>query len=113
MRQMDAGRSPQEQLRRRAPLLAALLAVLAAWFAWSGVAQLRSDARERELTGARDGLVTAVVAVMSAQAGALDAGLKNQDVQSALAGGDASVAAAALSAGIKGVEQAQFLPTDL
>ncbi len=94
-------------------MLAALLALLAGWFAWSGVAQLRSDARERDLTTARDGMVTAVAAAMSAQTRALDAGLKRQDVQSALASGNAAAAAAALSAGIKGVEQAQFLPTDL
>jgi phosphomannomutase/phosphoglucomutase len=110
---MDAGRSPQDQLRRRAPLLAVLLALLAAWFAWSGVAQLRADARERELTAARDGLVASVVAAMSARTGALDAGLRHPDVQSALAAGDAATAAAALSAGMKGAEQAQFLPTDL
>jgi phosphomannomutase/phosphoglucomutase len=110
---MDAGRLPQDQLRKRAPLLAALLALLAAWFAWSGVSQLQGDARENELTTARDGLVASVTAAVSAQTRALDAGLKQPDVQSALAAGDAAAAAAALSAGMKGVEQAQFLPNDL
>ena len=39
MSQMDAGRMPPDQIRKHAPLLAALLALLAAWFAWSGVVQ--------------------------------------------------------------------------
>ncbi|WP_372017492.1 phosphomannomutase/phosphoglucomutase [Pseudoxanthomonas sp. 10H] len=113
MSQMDAGRLPPEQLRKRAPLLVLLLGLLAAWFAWSGVTQWRAAAREHQLVAARDGLVKAVVAVASAQTRALEQGLGRDDVQAALAAGDASAAAAALSAGMKGVEDAQFLPADL
>ena len=60
MAQMDAGPLSAGQLRRRAPLLALLLALLAAWFAWSGVVQWRADARESALASARDGLVELV-----------------------------------------------------
>ena len=52
MAQMDAGPLSAGQLRRRAPLLALLLALLAAWFAWSGVVQWRADARESALASA-------------------------------------------------------------
>ena len=71
MAQMDAGPLSAGQLRRRAPLLALLLALLAAWFAWSGVVQWRADARESALASARDGLVAAASSAMAAQTRAL------------------------------------------
>jgi phosphomannomutase/phosphoglucomutase len=109
---MDAGLSTA-QFRKSAPLLAVLLALFAAWFAWSGVAQWRADARGEQLAVARDQLVADVTAVVAAQTRTLDAQLAREDVQAALAAGDAAAAAAALSAGWKGAEQAQFLRADL
>ena len=110
MSHMDAGRM---QLKKRAPLLAVLLALLAAWFAWSGVAQWRADAREQRLATARDGLVASATAALAAQTRALDERIRRDDVQAALAAGDAAAAAAALVEGWKGAEQAQVLPADL
>ncbi|MBO9716245.1 MAG: phosphomannomutase/phosphoglucomutase [Pseudoxanthomonas sp.] len=113
MSQMDRGRSSPEQIRKRAPLLALLVALLAAWFAWSGVMQWRGDARSSQLAAARDAMVTATSTAMAAQTRALDKGLANPDVKAALAAGDAPAAAATLAAGLKGAEQVQFLPADL
>ena len=108
MSQLDA-----EQLKRRAPLLALALGLLAAWFAWSGVAQWRGDARENQLAAARDSLVSAASEAVAAQTRALDAGLRREEVRAALAAGDAATAAATLAAGWPGAEQVQFLPADL
>ena len=113
MSHMDAGRMSPAQLKKRMPLLAVLLALLAAWFAWSGVAQWRADAREQQLAAARDGLVAGTTAALSAQTRALDERIKRDDVQAALAAGDAAAAAAALTEGWQGAEQAQVLPADL
>lgn len=113
MAQMDAGPLSAGQLRRRAPLLALLLALLAAWFAWSGVAQWRADARESALASARDGLVAAASSAMAAQTRALAERLAGEPVQAALAAGDPAAAAAALTAGWNGVAHAQVLRADL
>ncbi|GAB3511952.1 phosphomannomutase/phosphoglucomutase [Pseudoxanthomonas daejeonensis] len=113
MSHMDAGRVPAGEFRKRAPLLAALLALLAAWFAWSGVAQWRADAREQQLTAARDGLVASATAALVAQTRTLDERIKRPDVQAALAAGDAAAAAAALTDGWTDAEQAQVLTADL
>jgi len=113
MTQMDADRSPRGQLRKNAALLAVLLVLLAAWFGWCGVTQWRADAREQQLAAARDGLVASVSAALATQTRTLEQRLKQEDVQSALAAGDAAAAAAALSAGWKGAEHAQFLRADL
>ncbi|AKC86564.1 phosphomannomutase/phosphoglucomutase [Pseudoxanthomonas suwonensis] len=113
MVQMQAGPLSAGQVRRSAPLLALLLALLAAWFAWSGVAQWRADAREQQLVAARDGMVAAAAAAVAAQTRALDERLAREDVQAALAAADPAAAAAALTAGWNGVEHAQFLRADL
>ncbi|KAF1700593.1 phosphomannomutase [Pseudoxanthomonas kaohsiungensis] len=113
MAQMDAGPLSAGQLRRRAPLLALLLALLAAWFAWSGVVQWRADARESALASARDGLVAAASSAMAAQTRALAERLAGEPVQAALAAGDPAAAAAALTAGWNGAAHAQVLRADL
>ena len=113
MAQMDAGPLSAGQLRRRAPLLALLLALLAAWFAWSGVVQWRADARESALASARDGLVAAASSAMAAQTRALAERLADEPVQAALAAGDPAAAAAALTAGWNGAAHAQVLRADL
>ncbi len=101
------------QFRKSAPLLAALLALLAAWFGWSGVSQWRADARETQLSAARDQLVDGAAAAIAAQTRALDAQLGHEVVRSALDAGDASAAAAALTGNWKGAEQVQVLRADL
>ncbi|MFD1042295.1 phosphomannomutase/phosphoglucomutase [Pseudoxanthomonas kaohsiungensis] len=113
MAQMDAGPLSAGQLRRRAPLLALLLALLAAWFAWSGVVQWRADARESALASARDGLVAAASSAMAAQTRALAERLAGEPVQAALVAGDQAAAAAALTAGWNGAAHAQVLRADL
>jgi len=113
MAHMDAGPLSAGQLRKQAPLLALLLALLAAWFAWSGVAQWRADAREQALASARDGLVASASSAVAAQTRALDERLKREPVQAALASGDADAVVAALTADWKAAEQAQVLRGDL
>jgi hypothetical protein len=93
MSQMDAERSPRRQLRKNAVLLAVLLVLLAAWFGWCGVDQWRADAREQQLTAARDGLVASVSQALAAQTRTLAQRLEQEDVQSALSAGDAATAA--------------------
>ncbi|KAF1697105.1 phosphomannomutase/phosphoglucomutase [Pseudoxanthomonas koreensis] len=108
-----ASRQVSGQFRKSAPLLAVLLALLAAWFGWSGVSQWRADARESQLSAARDQLVEATSAVVAAQARTLGEKLELEAVQAALAAGDTSAAAAALASNWEGVEQAHVLRADL
>jgi phosphomannomutase/phosphoglucomutase len=111
----DSGASRQlsGQVGKVAPLLAVLLALLAAWFGWSGVSQWRADARETQLSAARDQLVDGATAALAAQTRALGRQLEQEAVTSALASGDPAAAAAALSGGLEGAEQAQVLRADL
>ena len=113
MSDTEAGRQLSGQFRRSAPLLAVLLALLAAWFGWSGVSQWRADARETQLSAARDQLVDGATAALAAQTRALGQQLEQEAVQSALASGDAAAAAAALAGGLEGAGQAQVLRADL
>lgn len=110
---MDSVQLPHAQLKRAAPLLAALLLLLAAWFGWSGVAQWRADARETQLVSARDQIASATVEAVAAQTRALQQRLDSDAVKTALAAGDADAAAAALLEGWTGAEHAQFLRNDL
>ena len=110
---MESGQLPQAQIKRAAPLLAALLLLLAAWFGWSGVTQWRADARETGLTQARDQVASAAAEVVGAQARTLQQRLDAAEVQTALAAGDGAAAATALLAGWPGAEHAQFLRVDL
>ena len=58
-------------LRKAAVPLAALLALLAAWLAWSAVAQWRDHQRETALSAARDGAALAVGSTVKTQAAQL------------------------------------------
>lgn len=95
MIQMDSVRVPQDQVKRGALLLAALLGVLAAWFLWSGVQQWRGHARETQLGSARDQVAQTVGSVLSDRTATLARQLDRAEVKAALAAGDASAAARA------------------
>jgi len=112
MKQKDAGPG-LSQVRRGALLLAALLALLAGWFAWSGVRQWQADQRLAQLEAARDQVVEATAAAVRAQTRALAGRLESAAVAAALEAGDAEAAAAALVDGWDKAEQAQVLRADL
>ena len=113
MIQMDSVRVPQDQVKRGALLLAALLGVLAAWFLWSGVQQWRGHARETQLGSARDQVAQTVGAVLSDRTATLARQLDRAEVKAALAAGDAGAAAEALREGWSGAEGSLVLTTDL
>ena len=113
MIQMDSVRVPQDQVKRGALLLAALLGVLAAWFLWSGVQQWRGHARETQLGSARDQVAQTVGSVLSDRTATLARQLDRAEVKAALAAGDAAAAAAALREGWSGAEGSLVLTTDL
>ncbi|KAF1685009.1 hypothetical protein [Pseudoxanthomonas taiwanensis] len=110
---MDADRPGLDQLRRSTPWLAALLVLLAAWFAWSGVQQWRGQVREDRLAQARDQAVATASAAANAQAARLGERLQDETVRAALALGEAGVAASAITAGWPRAEQAVVLGADL
>ncbi|MFO7339018.1 MAG: phosphomannomutase/phosphoglucomutase [Lysobacteraceae bacterium] len=113
MANMDADRPGLDQLRRSTPWLAALLVLLAAWFAWSGVQQWRGQVREDRLAQARDQAVATASAAANAQAARLGERLQDETVRAALALGEAGVAASAITAGWPRAEQAVVLGADL
>ena len=88
MIQMDSVRVPQDQVKRGALLLAALLGVLAAWFLWSGVQQWRGHARETQLGSARDQVAQTVGSVLSDRTATLARQLDRAEVKAALAAND-------------------------
>ncbi|HET6395576.1 MAG TPA: phosphomannomutase/phosphoglucomutase, partial [Pseudoxanthomonas sp.] len=113
MANTEAGRPGLAEAKRAAPLLAVLLALLAAWFGWSGVTQWRGEARERQLGQARDQAVAATATTVAAQAARLGERLQAADVQAALAAGDAGAAATAVAAAWPQAEQVSVLGADL
>jgi phosphomannomutase/phosphoglucomutase len=111
MTKMDAkaGALPARTL----PMLALLLGLLAAWFGWSGVERMRSDARDARLTQARDRAVDAVAAQVAAQEKTLAERLKSAPVVDALKAGDADAAALALRAAWTGLEDSAIWQANL
>ncbi|GAB2499023.1 phosphomannomutase/phosphoglucomutase [Pseudoxanthomonas sangjuensis] len=93
--------------------LAALCALLAAWWGWTGVRQWRDDKIATGLQQARDGLVEASARTLGQQAARLEQLLKSAPAQAALAGGDAAAIADAVHAGWKEAHDVQALPADL
>ena len=113
MTKMDARKPIPGQAARVGPLLALLLLLLAAWFGWNGWNQWRADAREADLTAARDQAVAATTSALSAQERALGERLKGEEFQAALAGGDPAAAAAALRAAWPQAEDSAVWRADL
>ena len=113
MKERDADRPALAQARRGALLLAGLLALLAAWFGWSGVQQWQGDQRLAQLERARDQAVSATAGAVAAQTRALASRLEREDVAAALRAGDARAAATALSADWRQAAAAAVLRADL
>ena len=101
------------ELRRALPLLAALFALLALWFGWSGVQQWRESRLEQGLQQARDASLTAAETALTAQAAQLAQRVAAAPVQAALRSGDTAAAAAAIGNGWKQAGPVQILPNDL
>ncbi len=100
-------------LRPALPWLAGALALLALWMAWSGVQQLRGQARSESLTEQRDAAVAAVAKAVVAETKRLQDKLAQAPVKTALDANDASAAAARIGAGWPGLEKVDVLPGDL
>lgn len=94
-------------------LLAVLLVVLAAWFAWGGWVQHQQGARRQALIAARDAAVDGVLGNLKAQTTRLDQRVAAPAVQAAAAADDTAAVAAALRAGWPQVQNVQLLPPDL
>jgi len=101
------------QLRRAAPLLAALLVLLALWFAWNGWQQLRGEQRTAAAEQGRDVAVAATQQALGAELKRIDARIADAAVQRALAAGDLAAAGAALAADWPQLEAASIVPADL
>ncbi|NYZ61387.1 phosphomannomutase/phosphoglucomutase [Luteimonas deserti] len=101
------------QLRPAAPLLALVLALGAAWFAWSGWQKLQGDNRTTSVERGRDAAVSALGQALGNDLKRLQAQLDAAPVQRALAEGDLDAAARAMGADWPQLETAQVLPVDL
>lgn len=108
----ERGRVPAD-LRKRAPLLAALLFVIAAALAWSSVRQWREQTTLERAEQARDAAVAATGQAVRRQWAAMKRHLAEPAVVAALGRDDATAAAAALERAWKGAEDAQVEPADL
>lgn len=93
--------------------LGALLALLAAWWGWTGVRQWREQQTATGLEQARDAVVAAAGKTLTTQAQRLQETLAAPPVQAAIATGDAGAASAAIGDAWKEASQAQFLTPDL
>src|SRR5690606_23351484 len=107
MKEEDANRPARAQARRGARVLAGVLVLLAAWFAWSGVAQWQADQGVAGPGRARDRMVKDTAAAVAEQARGLGRQLQREEVAAALQSGDAGAASAALAEGWKQAEAAQ------
>ncbi|MDL5364381.1 phosphomannomutase/phosphoglucomutase [Xanthomonas sp. NCPPB 2654] len=106
-------RPAPDGLRKAAPLLALLLAILAAWFGWSGAQQWRQAHSATALEQARDAVLAQTSQALAAAGKRFSEQLRQPAAQAALARGDAAAAAQALREGWKEAEDAQVLAGDL
>jgi phosphomannomutase/phosphoglucomutase len=93
--------------------LAALFALLAVWWGYTGVQQWRDAQDADKLQQARSSVAEASARAIAQQTARLEQQLKLQPVQTALTSGDATAIAAAVRDGWPQVQQAQALPADL
>ncbi|WP_433853311.1 phosphomannomutase/phosphoglucomutase [Stenotrophomonas nitritireducens] len=107
MSQGNESRRPGVALGRSTPLLAVLLVLLAGWFGWSAFQQWQQADTGTRLEQARDQAVDGLHKAIAAQAAQFARQLELEPVRTALAGGDAAAAAAALREKWNGVDDAQ------
>jgi phosphomannomutase/phosphoglucomutase len=101
------------QLKVLLPVVAVLLAVLAAGFAWSGWQLHRDGARRLAITEARNTAVDSAVNALIAEQKRLTERLAAPTLQAALAAGDLAAASQELGKGWPGAADAAVLPLDL
>ena len=106
-------RLPTAQLRPALPIVAGLCMLLALWLAWTGWQQLQDASRSQALQVSRDLAVTGTQRALQHQTARLHDALASLAVQTALAAGDLSAAAARIQAGWPHIELATILPPDL
>lgn len=94
-------------------VLAVLLSVLTGGFGWSGYTQWRASATAERLGQVRDQVVSGVERGLTKQTRQLEAVLKDAQVATALARGDAANAGAAIGKGFPGAQEVQVLASDL
>lgn len=95
------------------PWLMGALALLALWLAWSGVQQLRSQARSESLNAQRDAAAAAIAKTVADEIKRLRDKLEQAPIKTALQANDAAAAAARIGAGWPGLERVEVLPADL
>ncbi|MET0581815.1 MAG: phosphomannomutase/phosphoglucomutase, partial [Pseudoxanthomonas sp.] len=105
--------SPNSDLRRALPMLAALFALLALWLGWGGVQQWRDARLGEELRQSRDTVLSSAEKTLTAQLKQLADRVAAAPTQNALRAGDKVAAAQAIGNGWKGASPAQILPDGL
>lgn len=100
-------------LRPALPWLMGVLALLALWLAWSGVQQLRSQARSESLNAQRDAAAAAIAKSVADETKRLRDKLEQAPIKTALQANDPAAAAARIGAGWPGLERVEVLPADL
>ncbi len=101
------------QLRPGLPWLMGGLALIALWFAWAGVQQMRDSARLTSLSAQRDSVAAAAAGTIAGETKRLRDKLAQAPVQAALQANDLSAAATRIGAGWPGLQSVEVLPTDL
>lgn len=101
------------ELRKYAPLLVALMLLLAAWFGWGGYVQWRHEARLARIEKLRTQAVESFSGALAEQTKRLDSVLKQGPVAAALASGDAAAVTAEVRKQINNAESIELFPADL
>jgi phosphomannomutase/phosphoglucomutase len=101
------------RLRPLVPIAAVVLAAVAAWMAWTGWQQMRDAQRDATLQQVRDVVAQGTARALAQQQKQMADRLALPAVQSALAAGDLTAAAAAMRAGWARLERIDFMPPDL
>ncbi|UNK42603.1 phosphomannomutase/phosphoglucomutase [Luteimonas sp. S4-F44] len=101
------------QLRRVAPLLAVVLALLALWCAWQGVRQWQAGQRSASVAQARDAAVNATGQALQAELRRMGERLASAPVQRALQDGRLDTAGVELGRDWPGATGVAVVPRDL
>lgn len=100
-------------LRPALPWLIGALALFALWMAWSGVQQMRDDARLQSLTAQRNASAADVAKVVADETKRLREKLEQAPIKAALQANDLGAAATRIGAGWPGLQRVEVLPSDL
>lgn len=109
----DSRRLSAAQVRPLLPLLAAGLAIMGLWLAWSGFRQWQDGQRKQAIETARDQTVQGTQRTLKTESTRLNERLASAPVRAALERGDRKAAAAALKQGWPQAEAVEMWPSDL